>query len=93
LWITYARYFRPLGESITGPRQARTPKADVVPAPKNVETAFRDFAIQGKGLLPDIEVDEGELAEFGAPAPRRRSICRPWNRFMYKPSGTALTTP
>lgn len=39
LWLTYARYLTPSGESI-----------------------------QGKGLKPDVEVEDLDVAEFGAPA-------------------------
>ena len=39
LWLTYARYLTPAGESI-----------------------------QGKGLRPDVEVEDADVAEFGAPA-------------------------
>ena len=39
LWLTYARYLTPAGESI-----------------------------QGKGLKPDVEVEDADVAEFGAPA-------------------------
>jgi len=39
LWLTYARYLTPSGESI-----------------------------QGKGLKPDVEVEDSDVAEFGAPA-------------------------
>src|SRR3954470_23933246 len=38
LWLTYARYLTPSGESI-----------------------------QGKGLKPDVEVEDSDVAEFGAP--------------------------
>jgi carboxyl-terminal processing protease len=38
LWLTYARYLTPAGESI-----------------------------QGKGLKPDVEVEDADVAEFGAP--------------------------
>ena len=40
LWLTYARYLTPAGESI-----------------------------QGKGLKPDVEVEDTDVAEFGVPAP------------------------
>ena len=40
LWLTYARYLTPAGESI-----------------------------QGKGLKPDVEVEDADVAEFGAPVP------------------------
>jgi carboxyl-terminal processing protease len=39
LWLTYARYLTPSGESI-----------------------------QGKGLKPDVEVEDADVTEFGAPA-------------------------
>jgi carboxyl-terminal processing protease len=39
LWLTYARYMTPAGESI-----------------------------QGKGLKPDVEVEDSDVTEFGAPA-------------------------
>ncbi len=39
LWLTYARYMTPAGESI-----------------------------QGKGLKPDVEVEDPDVTEFGAPA-------------------------
>ena len=39
LWLTYARYMTPAGESI-----------------------------QGTGLKPDVEVEDSDVTEFGAPA-------------------------
>jgi carboxyl-terminal processing protease len=76
LWLTYARYFRPRGESIQskGPAQMRLPKTEGVTAPKEIEMALRDFAIQGKGLVPDVAVDEGDAVEFGAPASQNDPI-------------------
>ena len=49
LWLTYARYLTPSGESI-----------------------------QGKGLKPDVEVEDTDVTDFGTPASDRP--IRSWTR-------------
>lgn len=72
LWLTYARYYRPDGNAIQTKAFGQTrllPEASGVPPGKAVELALRDYAIQGKGLQPDVAVEDVDVVEFGAPAP------------------------
>jgi carboxyl-terminal processing protease len=71
LWLTYARYYRPDGNAVQPktPGQVRLPENPDVPPAKGAELALRDYAIHGKGLQPDVAVDDVDVVEFGAPAP------------------------
>jgi C-terminal processing protease CtpA/Prc len=76
LWLTYVQYYRstagaqtearkpePTGSSTTDigsrPNAAKTPGADATKIP-GADT------INGKGLQPDVNVEDAEVAEFGA---------------------------
>jgi carboxyl-terminal processing protease len=74
LWLTYARYYRPGGNSSQAMQakasdQTRPPENSDVPPSKATGHELRDYAIHGKGLQPDVAVEDVEVVEFGAPAP------------------------
>jgi carboxyl-terminal processing protease len=71
LWLTYASYYRPGSVAVqakpsTG--QMRRPDSATPPADKPAESMLREAPIQGRGLEPDVEVDDADVAEFGAVA-------------------------
>jgi carboxyl-terminal processing protease len=72
LWLTYASYYRPGSDAI--PIQAKRSGQPIVqdspdrPAAKTIESMIREAPIQGKGLEPDVEVDDADVVEFGAVA-------------------------
>jgi carboxyl-terminal processing protease len=69
LWLTYAQYYR----SAAGTGQAQQEKAPTASTP-DIGTGGRPNApkipgaepINGKGLQPDVNVEEPDVAEFGA---------------------------
>ncbi len=77
LWLTSARYIRPKGENakadVVQPKDAATanrregaaPGGDPALVPKSTERTLRDFAIHGKGLMPDVAIEDPDV-EFGA---------------------------
>ena len=71
LWLTYLRYYRPGGAVIQAKAagQPQLPETTETPAARTVELSLRDFAIHGKGLQPDVAVEDVDAVEFGAPAP------------------------
>ena len=71
LWLTYARYYRPGGVRHPGDEAGRRPGAQARadgsrPRTRPVESMIREAPIQGKGLKPDVEVDDADVVEFGA---------------------------
>jgi carboxyl-terminal processing protease len=70
LWLTYAQYYR---SATTGAGQAQQQKPPTASTP-DIGTGPRPNAskiagaepINGKGLQPDVNVDEPDVAEFGA---------------------------
>jgi carboxyl-terminal processing protease len=71
LWLTYARYYRPDGNAVQAKPagQVKTPENADVPAAKSSTPELRDYAIHGRGLQPDVAVEDVDVVEFGAPAP------------------------
>jgi carboxyl-terminal processing protease len=71
LWLTYASYYRPGSLAIQAKPsvgQMRRPNTATPPGEKPVESNLREAPIQGRGLEPDVEVDDADVAEFGAVA-------------------------
>jgi carboxyl-terminal processing protease len=72
LWLTYASYYRP-GSVATPPKpvpgQVRRPDSATPSPEKPVQSLIREAPIQGRGLEPDVEVDDADVVEFGAVAP------------------------
>lgn len=74
LWLTYAQYYR---STTSGQAQDRkpavagsTPDIGTGGRPKAATKIAGADAINGKGLQPDVSVEEPEVAEFGAkPSP------------------------
>ena len=71
LWLTYASYYRPGSVRRSRRRsrpqsQARRPDSATQPAEKPVVSMVREAPIQGKGLEPDVDVDDADVVEFGA---------------------------
>jgi carboxyl-terminal processing protease len=70
LWLTHARYYRPGGDPIQPKSmgQARTPnRPDAARQDVVVETWLRG-AIHGRGLEPDVDVEDADVVDFGAVA-------------------------
>jgi carboxyl-terminal processing protease len=77
LWLTYVRYHRPGGDAIqakaSGQQRVVADPSDLR-APKPVGTPIREVPIHGKGLHPDVEVDDADTVEFGAARPDKDPI-------------------
>jgi carboxyl-terminal processing protease len=78
LWLTYAQYYR---SDVSGEAQDRKPAA--TGSTPDIGTGGRPKAatkipgadpINGKGLQPDVNVEDAEVAEFGAAAPAQDPI-------------------
>jgi C-terminal peptidase prc len=69
LWLTHARYYRPGGDPIQPKSmgQARTPGRPDGERLDVVETWMRG-AIHGRGLDPDVDVEDADVVDFGAVA-------------------------
>lgn len=70
LWLTYLRYYRPDGAAIQAKATGQSdPKALENAPAKAVEMSLKEFAIHGRGLQPDVAVEDVDVVEFGAPPP------------------------
>lgn len=72
LWLTYARYYRPDGKAVHASASGQAgavPQTPDAPPAKPLEPSLRDFAIHGKGLQPDLAIEDVDVVEFGTPAP------------------------
>jgi len=70
-WLTYASYYRPnsvASAAKPAPAQMRRPGTPIPPTDKPVESMIREAPIQGRGLEPDVDVDDGDVVEFGTVA-------------------------
>jgi carboxyl-terminal processing protease len=76
LWLTYARFFRPANIPVPATAAAAQPAKKDGPAPKDAPKAADknaaqspgSLAIHGRGLEPDVAVEEPDV-EFGSAAP------------------------
>jgi carboxyl-terminal processing protease len=70
LWLTYANYYRPgsvAAAAKPADTLARRPLGATPPVEKPVvESPIREAPIQGRGLEPDVDVDDADVVEFGA---------------------------
>ncbi len=77
LWLTYAQYYRAAGGS-----EAQDRKPASTSSTPDIGTGGRPNpplipgaeAINGRGLQPDVNVEDTEVAEFGAPRPAKDPI-------------------
>ena len=70
LWLTHARYFRPGGPRVAaadGTRTATGSAPDIGPGARvNPPSVPEADAIHGRGLQPDVAVEDVDVVEFGA---------------------------
>lgn len=78
LWLTYAQYYRSDASGDAQDRKPPTPGAtpDIGTGgrPKTAAKIPGADPINGKGLQPDVNVEDAEVAEFGAPADTKDPI-------------------